>query len=413
MNKNDLHRLDLVLAVEIDPSASAPDRSPTRILESRQAEELGVRLTADLGDLLSGVQRFGLVQVGALYDQTQVLQPGFPLYDALADVYARSDSQGAFNATTLTVGARDGDLGSEQLMPGGAAGLLMLWPITLLSPDPEAVADMATRAETTFIERGQVSPATALALQQAFGLAIPHARFMTLNDLCAMLRLQLEHIGLAELWDLLDAALFTPDRCAYVQTPGGNGFAVQNGQLHALVHSFDEWARSGGGQSIQDTGRGELSQGYAGYLRVLRQVMLSMAAHGVPCQVHPWTGDLPADAAEWAARSSDAIALDGPVLREPAIDGPADGPLRVTVHANDEMGLVAYTLEWVDAGGQVIRRENLIPVHPEGLGEIQTELESRAEGALELAWPGCISYHPEQRCLVGDPQFDEGPPNWH
>jgi hypothetical protein len=53
--------------------------------------------------------------------------------------------------------------------------------------------------------------ATALAAQEAFGLQVEHARYLTVHDLAAMIAMQYDHAGLAPLWPLLETALLQPD----------------------------------------------------------------------------------------------------------------------------------------------------------------------------------------------------------
>jgi hypothetical protein len=74
-----------------------------------------------------------------------------------------------------------------------------------------------------------------------------HARFMTMTDLNAMLRMQLEHFGFLSLWELLDAAINTPAQLLEVHTPGGLKFRWQDGAVHSVFETFDWWANRGGG----------------------------------------------------------------------------------------------------------------------------------------------------------------------
>jgi hypothetical protein len=413
MNEPRLHRFDLVLAVEIDPGKAVqglPDP-----LERRNADELGIRLAADLAELLTGMPRFGLALVGALYDQTQILTPGFALFDGLADAYERSLTGGQFQARQMSIGASDGELGAALFEPRlkAGGGALLLLPLTALAPDGEAIKALAEEAESRFIEQGQVSPATTLALQQNFGVTIPHARFMTINDLCAMLRLQLEHIGLAELWDLLDAALFTPEQSVWTTTGSGNALAYGQGQVQVLFQGFDDWARHGGGAELGGEHRGDLGAGYAHYLRVQRQCVLSLEAHGVAAQIYHVSGPLPAGLDQWSQLREQLEPIELPFVSQLSVAGDALGPMQVTAHANDDLGTMAFTVEWLDRNGQTVRRENLFPVRPEGLRAIQARLEKQADGALEFAWPGRLCYDPDNKTLTGDPELANAPPMFH
>ena len=77
----------------------------------------------------------------------------------------------------------------------------------------------ATAFERELIERGMAGADTALAAQEAFGLQVEHARYLTAHDLAAMIAMQYEHAGLAPLWPLLETALLEPDGEAWLDAP--------------------------------------------------------------------------------------------------------------------------------------------------------------------------------------------------
>src|SRR3546814_4530153 len=69
------------------------------------------------------------------------------------------------------------------------------------------------------MERGMAGADTALLAQEAFGLQVEHARYLTLHDLCALMAMQYDHAGLAPLWPVLETALLSPDREAWLDAP--------------------------------------------------------------------------------------------------------------------------------------------------------------------------------------------------
>lgn len=50
-------------------------------------------------------------------------------------------------------------------------------------------------------------------------MQVEHARYLTVHDLCAMTAMQYEHAGLAALWPLLEIALLSPSREAWLDAP--------------------------------------------------------------------------------------------------------------------------------------------------------------------------------------------------
>ena len=79
-------------------------------------------------------------------------------------------------------------------------GLLQILPL-LISGPADYVSQLAEEMEHRFIEQGQVSAHSAKSMEAQFQIASNHARFMTMTDLNALLRLQLEHYGFLPLWD--------------------------------------------------------------------------------------------------------------------------------------------------------------------------------------------------------------------
>ena len=102
-----------------------------------------------------------------------------------------------------------------------------------VSADGTRLAELGTAMEDTFLETGQVSAHTARWLESAFAIKINHARFMTLMDLNAMFRLQLEHFGFFPLWQLLDAALNDLVGELVVELEIGQVFTWRGGAVHA------------------------------------------------------------------------------------------------------------------------------------------------------------------------------------
>src|SRR3546814_20392207 len=73
--------------------------------------------------------------------------------------------------------------------------------------------------ERDLMERGMDGADTALLAQEAIGLQVEHARYLTLHDLCAMMAMPYDHAGLAPLWPVLETALLSPDPAARIDAP--------------------------------------------------------------------------------------------------------------------------------------------------------------------------------------------------
>jgi hypothetical protein len=234
--------------------------------------------------------------------------------------------------------------------------------------------------EYRFLEQGQLSPHSAAWLQTAFRVRVNHARLMTLTDLSAMLRLQLEHFGFLPLWELLDAALDGRDGALRVNTPSGKTLEWRDGEVHAVFETFDYWAREGGGAALP-AARLALAGGYGDWTREMRQYTTTLRAHGVVIRFHP-PGAGPALAGTYFSESSDAA--------------PQDGDPAVTEHSFGDLGTVAVTAVVGD------RIENYYPLRPRGLNDIQARLREVVRGGHMVAFPATILYDEQTRRLRPD-----------
>ena len=206
-----------LLAVECE----APGIPPRVVLDRTTAEALVEQLAADLASHLPDVRALDLVAVGALYDQAQLLRPQWPLHAALGDALTRLPTQRG--ARVIAVGAHAGRMPVAALEPDhGLLGSPMLVLPWLLAGPPDMAAAIGRQFEQDLLERGLAGAALALALGDAFGVRVTHARHMTTFDLCALASAQYEHAGLGALWQIIEAALLAPDRAHTATLPNGD-----------------------------------------------------------------------------------------------------------------------------------------------------------------------------------------------
>ena len=126
---------------------------------------------------------------------------------------------------------------------------------------------------------------------------------------------------------------------------------------------------------------------------------MTLAAHGLKVSVHPIFGAPPEGLEPWLQ------ACSSPATRrfvEIAVDGPREGPVLITEHATDELGTVAFTVEWGDSES-IRRRENHYPVRADGVVDCLKRLETLEGGERTFAYPGCIACDPVGRRLTSDP----------
>jgi hypothetical protein len=259
-------------------------------------------------------------------------------------------------------------------------GLLQLLPIVIHGPS-EQIDQLATIMEHCFLERGQLSAHSASWLQTAFDVTLLHARLMTLTDLNAMLRLQLEHYGFLPIWELLDAALYERTEPLSVTTASGQTWRWQEGAAHTTFETFDYWANEGAGAEVAAT-RLALAAGYAEWTRELRQYLTTLQAHGLTVRLH-----LP---------GATEPLTDSFLTEVSAIPAQADD-CAVTEHHFDDLGTIAISVV------RDARIENWYPLRARGLNDMHRLLRNQAAAEPTFAFPGTILYDETARRLRPEP----------
>ena len=203
------------LALELTPgSAVARDA-----LAQSEAGALAALVARDLAGFSIDAASLQLVTVGAHYDPVELLRPGWPLHRELDQLAARAPLATYGSGRIIAFGGHGGQLpGTLVPSPDFAGGPLRLLPF-VLSGDATVIARVGDAFERDLLERGMAGADTALAAQGAFGLTVEHARYLTVHDLAAMTAMQYEHVGLAPLWPLIEAALLAPDSEEWLDAP--------------------------------------------------------------------------------------------------------------------------------------------------------------------------------------------------
>jgi len=351
------------------------------LLGGQEAEQLLAHLAADLKSLLAPISQCSLIAPGALFDQTQILRPGYPAFAALESASAAGRAE-AFRPGRVSIAATDGAMPLDELQPQDdiPLGLLQILPLVIHGP-ADQVAELGQAMEYRFLEEGQLSAHSAKWLETAFGIAISHARFMTLTDLNAMLRLQLDHFGFLPLWELLDAALNDRADSLAVQTASGKVFEWRNKSVHTDFETFDYWANKGAGRDIEGA-RQMLASAYGDWTREVRQYLTTLQAYGVKLEFH-----LP---------GVDGESLPGNHFIERSETTPPADSAVVTQHHFEELGTIALSL--VKDGSLL----NYYPLSPDGLNDIHTSIRRLVPEGRTVAFPGTVQYDETDRRLRPD-----------
>ena len=122
----------ILVALETDATRYyGSDAVRPALLNRTDAEQMLAHVAADLRALLPGIADCSLIAAGALYDQTQILRPDYPVFQALEGTVvdgARDCGAGAFRPALVSLGAEDGVMPVQALQPEADTplGLLQL-----------------------------------------------------------------------------------------------------------------------------------------------------------------------------------------------------------------------------------------------------------------------------------------------
>lgn len=265
------------LALELGPEQPA-GRS---VLEREDAERLAGFIARDLARLLPGVEALDGLFAAALFDPAELLRPGWPVHAALVGL--GEAAVGTRGGRVIAFGASEGRMPVPELQPDPRleGGLLRLLPFALVG-ESDAVRDLGRRMEESLLETGMAQAHTALEAQSGFGVALEHARFMSLHDLCALTAAQYQHAGLEPQWKLIEAALLAPESAEWLVLPNGLVALHLGGQVRIAEAEPSAWRALGAEGRFED------------YRLALRQLVAILGAHGVAVERLPLaTGDDP------------------------------------------------------------------------------------------------------------------------
>lgn len=347
--------LPAVLALEL-----SQDERPDRLSLSRdEAAELAALVAEDLHALLPEVAQARLSLGGALFDAVELLRPGFPVWATL-DELARRVPRGQLQ-NVVAFGHHEGRMPAQPLQPDPAYadGPMRLLPLSLLAPEGVAEA-LSERLEVELVGRGEAGARTADWLMRVLGVRLEHARYLSRNDLLALTCVQYEHVNLASLWQLLEAAMLTPYRPE--DAVSARGLALHYAEGKVRMQSPARWLAAQGNQLP------EREHALAGAVFELRQYAALLHAHGLSLQLEDeslrggagWLGEILAEA------------------------DPAYGAAALYAHEAAGLGVVAVTVAQRGPAGRALVLAHGYPLQSAALGALVTTLAERFDTGNDL-----------------------------
>jgi hypothetical protein len=368
---NDVVACPAVLALEL-----APGDTPSRLMLTREeAQELAALVAEDLRSLLPGVETSRLAVAGALFDAVELLRPGFPVHATL-DELARRIPRVIGEAAVVAFGSSDGQMPAQPLVPDPtyAGGPMRLVPWTLLAEEGLA-EELAARIETELVGRGEAGARTSDFLMRTLGVRFEHARYLSRNDVMAMTCVQYEHVNLAPLWTLLEAALLTPYKEESALTLRGLPLRYEAGRVWAppLATWFAEQA-----DGASDDAAHEL----AGILFELRQYAAVLNAHGI---AFGFEGTAPT-----TGYALEAIAEPNPTLGTPGL----------FAHQARGLGVVAVTVAQTQGSAEPRILAHGFPLAGDAMDAMLQALHARYQADDTIAELGTLFLAPGRRLAV-------------
>ena len=367
--------LPVLLALE--PVAG---ETPARMTLSRdEAAELAELVAADLHALVPQVDAARLALAGALFDQVELLRPGFPVWATL-DELARRVPRGQLD-NVVAFGSHDGHMPAPLLEPSAAFadGPMRLLPMSLLAPAGLA-EELSEQLEIQLVGRGEAGARTADWLMRTLGIRLEHVRYLSRNDLLALTCVQYEHVNLASLWTLLETALLTPYRAESTLSARGLAMHYADGKVHA--QSPAQWLAAQTGDAAQR------AYDFAGVVFELRQHAVLLDAHRLPLHLQ-------------AIAPQDVEAGAGYLLETLAVADPGCGPPSLFAHEAPGLGVVVISVAQRGAAGGARMLAHAYPLQPQALGPLLALLSERYGIAAELHALGRIVL--DERGRLGAP----------
>ena len=273
------------LALELRPDAHAANA----MLEPAAAAELAEGIARDLAILVPDAAALDLVVLAAHYDPAELLRPGWPLHAALDALALRAPigiERGSDGGRILAFGARDGVLPEAVPTPDPlfALGTMRMVPFVLRGDASmrASVEQVGQGLEEVLIDRGMAGAATALFAQQSFGARIEHARYLTIYDVAALMAMQYEHVGLAPLWPLIEAALLAPEAQTWLDAPPEPLAHYANGNVRIALIDSETWRNGGFAPASAGEDPDKLERAFEHFEARKRQIAAVLAAHAIP-----------------------------------------------------------------------------------------------------------------------------------
>ncbi len=251
-------------------------------LSPGEAGALAAAVGRDLAGLAPEVAQLDLVLAAAHFDPAEALRPGWSLHRRLEELHARAPGRGE-GPRVLAFGA---DAAGEvplplQADPALAGGGLRILPFVLAGPEA-TVGAVSAVLEDALLPQGMACADAALLAQDGFQARIEHARYLSAHDLAAMMAMQYDNQGLSALWNLIEAAMLSPETVEWLDAAPEPLLRLERGEARMALFDPAAWCAHYHGGSPGQAECDRLQRVYEMFLARQRQLAAVLEAHGIP-----------------------------------------------------------------------------------------------------------------------------------
>lgn len=322
------------------------------------AHDLGQRLAHDLRAILPlDDEETALAFAAAAFPVEQILQPQWPVHDAL-NQYASAAFQGELQQNkVLTIGADHG-LMPQGLHPIESDQALMLMPFALYTNNTE----LAALFEANLMHKGMISPPCFEAISQHLTPHINHANYMTTLDLLAMMHNHYQQLGMDAVWQVIESALLQKQAKMMGQTAQHNHFFLVDHLVFSPMFSYGQMV------SYFDSD----AQAYLAWLIAQRTAMSAFQAHGLELHLFQAT-EWPLSDEKICLGGFEKNRLNGDYWTEVQGEIRPDQAVTLCFYESQQAGLVAISVKNIDAESQHI----YYPLSPQGINSIEHNIKTQ------------------------------------
>lgn len=359
------------VVLELDDETLKRIDVPPKALNTEKASALVAAITANMNEVVPSLHKYGIIIPAGLYDQTEILTPGFTLFNYLQEIYVRAQEKEGFTPAVIALGSDDDGFPIKEISPKLESGFgqILVIPFAIVAPK-ELIDTLDKDIDFTLLESGKISQNTIKEISTEFGIGISGGFFATLANMCAFLKTQLEKINCAPLWELFEQVFFSEEPML-LSTESGNQFYYDGKKVIAAFMTYHDWLSYNHKESDY--------QGYLQWVLIHRQYTIGLQSHGIEV-VQVWFENslVDVDGDSICRFLANATPITGQYIQT---DGITDYSLSnatslvLTEKFSDEIGTVAFILEDQDG----IRISEYYPLSIDGIAEAEAAAQRAAE----------------------------------